>query len=86
MQRNSRNRGALRAVRIRSRDAAKAALMSRQAIFEASVSYFLEPIAQFLADESVSEIMVNGHDCDCSVASILPQTGGNVKGVGGFVY
>ncbi len=37
--------------------------MSRQAIFEASVGYFLEPIAPFLADESVSEIMVNGHDC-----------------------
>jgi pilus assembly protein CpaF len=37
--------------------------MSRQAIFEASVGYFLEPIGRFLADESVSEIMVNGHDC-----------------------
>ena len=37
--------------------------MSRQAIFEASVGYFLEPIGQFLADESVSEIMVNGYDC-----------------------
>lgn len=37
--------------------------MSRQAIFEASVKYFLEPIAPFLEDESVSEIMVNGpHD------------------------
>lgn len=35
--------------------------MSRQAIFEASVRYFLEPIAQFLGDESVSEIMVNGY-------------------------
>jgi pilus assembly protein CpaF len=37
--------------------------MSRQAIFEASVGYFLEPIAAYLADESVSEIMVNGYDC-----------------------
>ncbi len=37
--------------------------MSRQAIFEASVGYFLEPIGAFLADESVSEIMVNGYDC-----------------------
>jgi len=37
--------------------------MSRQAIFEASVGYFLEPIGPFLADESVSEIMVNGYDC-----------------------
>lgn len=34
--------------------------MSRQAIFEASVRYFLEPIGEFLDDESVSEIMVNG--------------------------
>ncbi len=37
--------------------------MSRHAIFEASVGYFLEPIGQFLADETVSEIMVNGYDC-----------------------
>ena len=37
--------------------------MSRQAIFEASVGYFLEPIGPLLADESVSEIMVNGYDC-----------------------
>ena len=36
--------------------------MSRQAIFEASVNYFLEPIGSFLEDESVSEIMVNGFD------------------------
>ena len=36
--------------------------MSRQAIFEASVQYFLEPIGQFLGDDSVTEIMVNGYD------------------------
>jgi pilus assembly protein CpaF len=36
--------------------------MSRQAIFEASVEYFLSPIGQFLDDESVTEIMVNGFD------------------------
>jgi pilus assembly protein CpaF len=36
--------------------------MSRQAIFEASVSYFLGPIGAFLEDESVTEIMVNGPD------------------------
>jgi pilus assembly protein CpaF len=36
--------------------------MSRQAIFEASVNYFLEPIGAFLNDESVTEIMVNGFD------------------------
>jgi pilus assembly protein CpaF len=36
--------------------------MSRQAIFEASVGYFLEPIEPFMDDESVSEIMVNGYD------------------------
>ena len=37
-------------------------IMSRQAIFEASVQYFLEPIVPLLQDESVSEIMVNGHN------------------------
>ena len=36
--------------------------MSRQAIFEASVHYFLEPIRHLLDDESVSEIMVNRFD------------------------
>jgi pilus assembly protein CpaF len=36
--------------------------MSRQAIFEASVQYFLEPIGSLLDDESISEIMVNGFD------------------------
>jgi len=36
--------------------------MSRQAIFEASARYFLEPIVPLLDDESVTEIMVNGHD------------------------
>ena len=36
--------------------------MSRQAIFEASAKYFLEPIGPFLDDESVTEIMVNGFD------------------------
>lgn len=34
--------------------------MSRQAIFEASVSYFLDPIRPYLDDDSVTEIMVNG--------------------------
>lgn len=36
--------------------------MSREAIFEASVDYFLAPLAAFLQDDSVTEIMVNGHD------------------------
>lgn len=36
--------------------------MSRQAIFEASARYFLEPIASYLDDDSVTEIMVNGFD------------------------
>lgn len=36
--------------------------MARHAIFEASVQYFLDPIKSLLADESVSEIMVNGHE------------------------
>jgi pilus assembly protein CpaF len=34
--------------------------MARQAIFEASVRFFLEPIAEVLEDDSVTEIMVNG--------------------------
>ncbi|MEX0715735.1 MAG: CpaF family protein [Planctomycetaceae bacterium] len=36
--------------------------MSREAIFEASLGYFLGPVREFLRDDSVSEIMVNGHD------------------------
>src|SRR4029453_15493298 len=36
--------------------------MSREAIFEASVDYFLAPIGEYLEDESVTEIMVNGHN------------------------
>ena len=36
--------------------------MSRQAIFEASLDYFLQPISEFLQDDTVTEIMVNGHD------------------------
>lgn len=36
--------------------------MSREAIFSASVDYFLRPISPFLRDESVTEIMVNRHD------------------------
>ncbi|RMF86608.1 MAG: CpaF family protein, partial [Planctomycetota bacterium] len=34
--------------------------MSRQAIFQASVRYFLDPILPYLDDDSVTEIMVNG--------------------------
>ena len=34
--------------------------MSREAIFEASVGYFLTPIRAFLEDDTVTEIMVNG--------------------------
>jgi pilus assembly protein CpaF len=36
--------------------------MSRKAVFEASLAYFLEPIARYLEDDAVTEIMVNGHD------------------------
>ena len=36
--------------------------MSRETIFEASIEYFLSPIGEFLRDDSVTEIMVNGHD------------------------
>jgi len=34
--------------------------MSRQAIFEASLQYFLEPIGPLLEDDSVTEVMING--------------------------
>jgi pilus assembly protein CpaF len=36
--------------------------MSREAIYEASVEYFLSPIGPLLEDESVTEIMVNRFD------------------------
>ena len=36
--------------------------MTRQAIFEASVQYFLEPIVSLLADETITEVMVNGYN------------------------
>ena len=36
--------------------------MSRTAVFEASLAYFLQPIAGLLEDPAVTEIMVNGHD------------------------
>jgi pilus assembly protein CpaF len=36
--------------------------MSRQAIFEASVQYFLEPIVPLLEDDSITEVMVNAYD------------------------
>lgn len=36
--------------------------MGRQAVFEASAQFFLEPIGHLLDDESVSEIMVNRFD------------------------
>ncbi len=36
--------------------------MSREAIFEASVEYFLNPINQFMDDPTVTEVMVNRFD------------------------
>ncbi len=36
--------------------------MNRETIFEASVDYFLGPLREFLLDDSVTEIMVNGPD------------------------
>jgi pilus assembly protein CpaF len=36
--------------------------MSREAIFEASVEYFLSPVGEFLEDPAVSEIMINRFD------------------------
>lgn len=35
--------------------------MSRTAVFEASLRYFLTPIGPFLDDPTVTEVMVNGH-------------------------
>jgi len=35
-------------------------LMTRETIFEASLDYFLSPIREYLRDDSVTEIMVNG--------------------------
>ena len=34
--------------------------MSRESIFQASLGYFLEPVRQYLEDDSVTEVMVNG--------------------------
>ena len=36
--------------------------MSREEIFEATLGYFMGPIREFLEDDSVTEIMVNGFD------------------------
>jgi len=36
--------------------------MSRDAIFEASLEYFLKPIGPLLQDDAVTEVMVNGYD------------------------
>lgn len=36
--------------------------MSREAIFEASIGYFLAPIRQFLEDPTITEVMVNGYN------------------------
>ena len=41
---------------------ARPTAMTRQAIFESSVQYFLEPIAALLADETITEVMVNGYE------------------------
>jgi pilus assembly protein CpaF len=47
--------------------------MSRSAIFEASVDYFLSPIGKYLADDSVTEIMVHG------VADIYIERRGRIE-------
>lgn len=36
-------------------------MSTRESIFEASLDYFLSPIRPYLQDDSVTEIMVNGH-------------------------
>lgn len=35
--------------------------MSRESVFEASLGYFLTPIRQYLQDDTVTEIMINGY-------------------------
>lgn len=40
----------------------EAGKMSREAIFESSVDYFLRPLREFLDDDTVTEIMVNQFD------------------------
>ena len=36
--------------------------MTLEAIFEASIDYFLSPIGEFLTDDSITEVMVNRFD------------------------
>lgn len=36
--------------------------MTREAIFEASIGYFLGPVRTYLEDPTITEIMINGHD------------------------
>lgn len=36
-------------------------VVTRQSVFEASTKYFLQPIESYLQDDSVTEIMINGH-------------------------
>ena len=36
--------------------------LAREKIFAASLEFFLDPIKQYLQDDTVTEIMVNGHD------------------------
>lgn len=36
--------------------------MSRESVFEASLDYFLSPLRPYLQDDTVSEIMMNGHN------------------------
>lgn len=36
--------------------------LTRESIFSASLDFFLDPIKPFLQDETVTEVMVNGHD------------------------
>ena len=36
--------------------------ITREQIFAASLDYFLDPIKTYLQDDTVTEIMVNGHD------------------------
>jgi pilus assembly protein CpaF len=37
-------------------------MSSRSAIFESSIAYFLAPVGRLLDDDTVTEVMINGHD------------------------
>ena len=47
--------------------------MSRQAVYEASLGFFLQPISAFLDDPEITEVMVNGHQ------QVFVERGGQIE-------